>query len=173
MSAWVGRRSLGRVPGAGGPDRVLPRGTVVDHEIAVCLHHQVEAPVGRPGPWAPGQPLPGRQSVSTAAAGRVHRYVVDDHRYPGLGRTGRTAAERAREPAADRYVENEEEPMVRGVVPGGRVDLVGVDREEVVAVQEPAQLLGRDAAVVLQGVGVEAGLASAAGPLTAAQSGCL
>src|SRR5262249_31222826 len=93
------------------------------------------------------------------------------HRYAGRRRTGGSATEGARERAADRHVEDHEEAVVRGVVPGGRVDLVGVDGEEVVPVEVPPDLLRVRAAVQLYRVCVEAGLAAAARALAAPEAG--
>src|SRR6185436_20651321 len=91
----------------------------------------------------------------------------------GLGGRGRAAAERGREAAAHGHVEDHEEAVVGGVVPGRGRDLVRVDGEEVGAVEVPADLLGRDAAVVFHPVRVEPGLAAGAGPFAAADAGGL
>jgi hypothetical protein len=63
--------------------------------------------------------------------------------------------------------------VVDRVGPGRGVDLVGLDGEVVVAVQIPADLLGRRRAVDLDRVVVVAGLAAGAGPLAGADAGRL
>src|SRR5262249_15640955 len=77
-----------------------------------------------------------------SAAGGVDGDIVHVHRYAGLRGAGRSTAERGREAATHRHVQDDEEAVVRGVVPGGRVDLVRVEGEEGAAVQGPADLLG-------------------------------
>jgi len=98
----------------------------------------------------------------------VHRYPVDVELAAGHRGGVGSATERVREAAAHRQVEDDEERVVDRVGPGGRVDLGGVDGEVQVAVQVPADLLGRHRPVDLHRVGVVSRLATRAGPLAAA-----
>src|SRR5206468_667610 len=100
--------------------------------------------------------------ATAAAGGRrfvVDGDVVDVHLAAGGGRRGRcgAAADPVREaPAHGEVIENEKR-VVHRVRPGRRVHLGGRDGEVVGAVQVPADLLGRDGAVDLDRVGVQAG----------------
>src|SRR6185503_12087523 len=96
--------------------------------------------------------------------------VVDLQLAAGDGGGVGAAAEGGRETAADGQVEDDEEGVVDRLGPGGGVHPVLLQGEVVVAVEVPADPLGRDRAVDLDGVGVEAGLAAFAGALAAAEA---
>ena len=81
-----------------------------------------------PGPAGRRRGRRRRRRRRGAAAGRVDRDVVDEHRHAGAGRRGRAAAERGREAAAHGHVEDHEVAVVGGVGPGRGVDLVRVER---------------------------------------------
>src|SRR5690606_34962561 len=102
---------------------------------------------------------PGRVAVP-------HGDVVDDHGAARDGgvRRGGAAGDPVRERAAHRDVEQQEVAAVRGhVVPGRGADPVLADGVVPLVVDVPAQLLGGDAAVPLEPVGVHPGLAGRAG----------
>src|SRR6185437_8520880 len=92
------------------------------------------------------------------AAGGVDGDVVDEHRHAGRRRPGRVT----RPAAAHGDVEDDEEPVRGGVGPGGGVDLVLAHLVVLLAVDVPADLLRRDAAVPLDSVRVERRLAGRA-----------
>src|SRR5215813_14223107 len=96
--------------------------------------------------------------------------VVDQHRNSGDRRVGRAAAKRTRETAAHSDVQDDEEAVVGGVVPGRFVDLVRPHGEIVRSVQIPADLLGGDAVVALDPILVKSGLTSRARDLAAPES---
>src|SRR6185295_20208480 len=98
-----------------------------------------------------------------SAARGVHGHVVDQHRHAGRGRGGRAA----RPAAAHGHVEDDEVAVVGGAGPGRRVHLVRAHTVVLHAVHVPPQLLGGDATVPLDAVGVEGRLAgrARAGPV--------
>ena len=118
-------------------------------------------------------PAVGGLGRGAAAGGFVYGYVAHAHPGAGAGRAGGrgAVADSVGVDAAHGDVEDHEEPVIDGGLPGGDGDLVFADGPFQVAVDVPAQLLGAGVGPVHDDrVGVVSGLAAAAGQQVAADA---